>query len=323
MSPTEPGGPSAQTDRDSRPVTGGGRESFRAGYCALVGLPNVGKSTLLNRLVGERLSIVTSKPQTTRRQVLGIFTDERCQIVFVDTPGLLEPRYLLQRAMLAEATSALEDADVLVIVADAARPESLAAVSSYPLPEALPAILCLNQCDRAGAAAVKARLAELGDDGRWKAVVPTVATTGEGTDALREAIRERLPASPPYFPPEDLAAAPLRFFVAELVRETCFERLEQEVPYGIEIEVQEYREAEDPVYVSALVYVERESQKGIVIGKGGRTIRRIGTEARTKIERLIGRRVYLDLRVKVLANWRKRANRLRLLGFQRIPSEES
>jgi GTP-binding protein Era len=293
--------------------------AFQAGICALVGLPNVGKSTLLNGLVGERLSIVTPKAQTTRQRLLGIYTDERHQAVFVDTPGLLEPRYLLHRAMQAEADRALVGADLLVYVADAGWTDSLTHAASYRGPAGIPAILCLNKIDRE-ADSEPSRLHEAVQAAGWQCVHRTVATSGEGIDSLRETILEGLPPSPPLYPPDEIATAPLRFFVSELIRETCFEELEQEVPYSVAIGVEEFREERNPVYISAFIYAERDSQKGIIIGRGGGMIRKIGRRARVKVEGLLDRPVYLDLRVKVMPNWRRRPAPLKLFGYDVPPS---
>jgi len=306
--------PSVPTDSESAP--------FRAGFVAIAGLPNVGKSTLLNALVGERLAIVTPKAQTTRRRLLGIYSDERHQAVFIDTPGLLEPRYTLQRSMRDEALSALDDADIIVAVVDAGFDPSVAWARETGPRLRSPRILCINKVDRASVDEVAALVRTL-EDGRWDAVVRTRATTGEGVDELRAAILTRLPESPPFYPEDELSDAPVREFVAELVRETCLEELEQEVPYSVAVQIEQFRERGEgqPIYIEALVFVERESQKGIVIGAGGKTIKRIGRRSREKIETFLDARVYLELRVKVLANWRKRADRLRLLGF-RVPQEE-
>lgn len=306
----------------------------RAGFVALAGLTNVGKSTLLNRLVGARLSIVTRKAQTTRRRLLGIYSDDRHQAVFVDTPGLLEPRYLLQEAMQAEAMGALTDADQVVYVVDAGYPASVDAAVEFRPPAALPYLICLNKVDRVDSEereALRARLAAAAselrspDAGDTPAVevLDTVASRGEGVDALRTAILDRLPASPPLYPQDELSTAPVRYFASELVRESCFEQLGQELPYSIAVQVEEFKDrGEDrPVYIEARIYVERESQKGIVIGDGGRRIREIGTSARRKIEAFLERRVYLELRVKVLPNWRKRPGSLRMLGYRDLPAE--
>lgn len=296
---------------------------FRAGFVGLVGLANVGKSTLLNRLVGERLSIVTPKAQTTRRRLLGIYTDRAHQAVFVDTPGLLDPRYRLQEAMRSEATAALEGADVLVEVVDVGFPPSVEWARGHRPPIQAPRLLCLNKIDRISADELHALRDEMAA-GPWEAIVPTMAEEGSGIDRLRREILVRLPPSPPLYPPDELSDAPVREFVAELVRETCFELLGEEVPYATAVRVERFEErgAGRPLFIEARVFVERPSQKGIVIGSGGKMIRRIGTEARRKIEAFLDRRVYLELRVKVLHNWRKRDDHLRLLGF-RAPSRES
>lgn len=282
----------------------------------------MGKSTLLNRLVGERLSIVTSKPQTTRRRTVGIFTDEAHQAVFVDTPGLLDPRYPLQRSMRAEAIGALEGADVVVAVVDAGFEDSLAWAEKRELTPEAHNILCINKIDRIGESGLTALLDRFAAGG-WQAVLPTAATTGAGVEELRRAILERLPESPPFYPEDELSDAPVREFVGELVRETCFEELSQELPYSIAVRVEEFKERgpEHPLYIEATVFVERESQKGIVIGSGGRMIRGIGTRARVKAEEFLGRRVFLQLRVKILPNWRKQHKYLRVLGFS-LPPED-
>ncbi len=290
----------------------------------------MGKSTLLNRLIGQKLSIVTPKAQTTRQRLLGIYSDEGHQAVFVDTPGMLEPRYLLQERMRQEADRAIADADLVLYVADAGYAPSvehalaLAGSDDGPSTEGRhspgerPWVLCLNKVDRVTPEErweIQARL----DGPPWDVLVPTVATEGLGVEELKTEVLRRLPPSPPLYPPDDLAVAPLRFFVAEIIRETVFERLAAEVPYAAAVTIEEYREPEEegkPVYIDAVIHVERPSQKGIVIGSGGKMIRRIGTEARVKIAEFTGRRVYLDLRVKVLRNWRRREGALKLLGFR-------
>jgi len=296
--------------------------AHRAGFCALVGLPNVGKSTLLNALVGARLSIVTRKAQTTRKRLRGIYSDDRGQIVFIDTPGLLEPRYALQAGMREEAEAAIldPDTDVLVYVADCGFPPSLEAARSFERRESAEAILCLNKIDRADPDDVEAWRREFREAG-WSRVVLTRADEGTGVDELRGAVLERLPESPPLYPREELSTATVRELAAEAVREACFELLEEEVPYSVAVRVEEFREDEEPLYIGATVHVERDSQKGIVIGRSGSMIREIGSRARPRIEELVGRQVYLDLWVKVLENWKKRPGALARLGLPR-PKEE-
>ena len=294
---------------------------YRAGFVAVIGLPNVGKSTLVNRLVGQRLSIVTSKAQTTRQRLFAIYTDSAHQAVFVDTPGLLEPRYLLQRGMREEAEAAALDADVVLYVVDAGYARSLQHAAEWAAVTATPAILCVNKVDRLGSGEIAEITGSFAGTGRWLSVHSTVATTGAGVDALREEIVEMLPVGPALYPEDEVAAAPMRFFAAELVRETCFEELGQELPYSVAVGIEAFRESEEPVFVSATIFVERESQKGMVIGKGGTMIRRIGMASRRKLEAMLDTRVYLDLRVKVLRNWRRNPARLKLLGYP-VPSRK-
>jgi GTPase len=284
-----------------------------------VGRPNVGKSTLLNALIGEKLSIVTPKAQTTRETVTGILTTERMQAIFVDTPGLLEPKYTLQRAMHETALEVLRDADVVVLLLDATRPAELPApeVVAELRRKADAIIVLINKMDAADAESV-ATLE--GWSGRELAAVPrrVSAADGTGIEELRLEIEERLPPSPFYYPDDDIATQPVRFFVAELIRETIFELYEQEVPYSTIARVEEFRESAEPVHIRATIYVERESQKPIIIGRGGAGIRELGTRARAKIESFLGQSVFLDLWVKVLPNWRSRADTLKYLGY-RLP----
>ena len=288
----------------------------------MIGLPNVGKSTLVNALVGQRLSIVTPKAQTTRQRLLAIYTDERHQAVFVDTPGLLEPRYLLQQGMREEAERAAVEADVVVYVVDVGYPRSVEHAREWGGLPGPPPVLCLNKIDRVDAERMAQIRAELEQDGPWAEIVETRATHEVGIDELRAAVLDRLPPGPALYPEDDVATAPMRFFAAELVRETCFEELGQELPYSIAVGVEEYREAADPVFISATIFVERDSQKGMVIGRGGTMVRKIGTASRHKLEALIEAPVYLDLRVKVMHNWRKNPARLKLLGYP-VPSQKA
>jgi GTP-binding protein Era len=294
-------------------------DDYRAGFVALVGLPNAGKSTLVNALTGETLSIVTARPQTTRQRVTAIYSTDTHQAVFVDTPGLLEPRYLLQESMQTEARAGAVDADVLVYVADVGFERSLAHAREYEPPPGPRPILCLNKSDRVEGAVLAELISEF-ELQNWEIVLPTCARSGSGTQALLAAVLERLPTSPPLYPPDELATAPLRFFVAEKIREVCFQELGEELPYSLAVGIEEYREGSDPLFIAAIIYVERNSQKGMVIGKAGRTIRSIGIRSRPGIEALVGARVYLDLRVKVLANWRKNPGKLKLLGYPIPPS---
>jgi GTP-binding protein Era len=286
----------------------------RAGIVAVIGKPNVGKSTLLNRLVGQKLAITSAKPQSTRDRVTGILTMPGAQIVLVDTPGLLDPKYPLQYAMRAAAVQALEDADVVLYLVDATEPELRPVEEVAGLGGRLraPVVMALNKVDLLSAAQ-RQELAE-----RAPNALLISAATGEGISALVQRLVELLPHSPFLYPEDDVSTQNLRFFVAELIRETALEQLSDEVPYAIACQVEEFREERHPVYIRATIYVERESQKRIVIGQGGSRIREIGKAARAKIEELVGTDVYLDLWVKVLPNWRRDVKALQRLGY-RVP----
>lgn len=296
----------------------------RAGYVALVGRPNVGKSSLLNALIGEKLSIVTSRAQTTRERVTGILTTESAQIVFVDTPGLLEPRYLLQHSMLEAALGALDDADVVLLLLDPTR-------DSAPVPEGEALDALQRRRDRLVVAINKVDVGKrdaVDTLDRWSRSVFGIepirisAHTGAGLDELLSALLSYLPESPFLFPPDEIATQPVRFFVSELVRETIFEEYEQEVPYSTAVRIEEFRESEDPVVIRAVIFVERESQKAILIGRKGEAIRRLGIRSREKIEAFIGRPVYLDLWVKAMPRWRKKRSALEHLGYP-VPTRAS
>lgn len=294
----------------------------RAGIVALVGRPNAGKSTLLNALVGERLSIVTSKAQTTWRRVTGIRSAGATQMIFLDTPGLLEVRDLLQRSMLEEARDALRDADAVLLVLDATHPveEARRAFESEVVPLLrAPLVVAINKCDVASPDAIR-EAAAWAESTPGARVFRISAARGDGLDALVASLEALLPVSPFLYDPDDLATQPMRFFVAELVRETVFEQFEQEIPYSVFCTVEEFEEAKDPLYIRVRLLVERTSQKAILIGEGGRAIRELGIAARAKIEDLVGRRIYLDLWVKTLPGWRRRRGHLERLGFH-VPAD--
>ncbi len=284
----------------------------RAGIVTVVGKPNAGKSTLLNRIVGEKLSIVTPKAQTTRDRVVGIHTTADVQMVVLDTPGLLNPRYALQRAMRGVALQALQDADVIMYVADATEgaPPSLAEAAELTSPPRAPTLTVLNKADLLRPQARESLTAELPD------AHLVSATGGEGVGALLERVAGMLPESPFLYPDDEISTQTVRFFVSELVRETALEQLDEEVPYSIACEVEEYRETRTPIYIRAVIHVERDSQKRILIGAKGQQIREIGRVARAKIEAFVGSPVYLDLWVKVLHNWRRNEQAMRRFGYR-------
>jgi GTPase len=294
-----------------------GELSTRAGFVALVGRPNVGKSTLMNAFLGEKLSIVTPRAQTTREPVTGILTGEGFQIVFVDTPGLLEARYALQQSMQEQALGALNDADLALLLLDATRPDEL------PEGEALAALqarrntllVAINKVDAAEPDAEG--VLEAWCESRFGlAPVRIAAASGTGVAALRDALVERLPESPFFYAEDEIAVQSTRFFVAEFIRETVFELYEQEIPYASVVRIEEFREGSDPLFIRATVYVERETQKGIIVGRQGTAIRELGARSRHKIEAFLGTAVYLDLWVKALPGWRRKASALEYLGYR-------
>jgi len=290
----------------------------RAGIVTVVGKPNAGKSTLLNRIVGQKLSITSPKPQSTRERVVGILSTADTQMIVTDTPGLLNPRYALQRAMQAAARRALDDADVIVYLADArdGPPPTLEDAAGLVTAPRAPVLLALNKMDtllpeqRAALAAAR------------PSALPISARTGDGIDALLRRLTDALPESPFLYPADDIATQPLRFFASECIRETALEQLDDEVPYSVACVIEEFREERHPVYIRAVMHVERESQKRILIGHKGARIRDIGRAARVRIEKLVGAAVYLDLWVKVLPNWRRDAGMLRRLGY-RLPEDSA
>lgn len=290
----------------------------RAGILTVVGRPNAGKSTLLNRVVGEKLSIVSPKPQSTRDRIVGIHTAGDVQLIILDTPGLLNPRYALQQAMRGTALAALAEADVILHLVDAtdSTVESLIDVAKLETPPRAPIVIALNKVDRLSTSQRIERAAANPN----AALIS--ATTGEGIDSLIARIGDMLPVSPFLYPEDELSTQTVRFFVSELVRETALEQLSDEVPYSVACEIEEFREAQSPVYIRAVLHVERDSQKGILIGAGGQRLRAIGKAARKKIEALVGGPVYLDLWVKVLANWRRNAHALSRFGYK-LPEEQS
>jgi GTP-binding protein Era len=283
----------------------------RAGIITLAGMPNAGKSTLLNRLVGEKLGIVSPKPQSTRTRIVGIVTRDDSQMVLLDTPGLLEPAHLLHKSMRQAALAAIAEADVIVHLVDAGKHETSSLVEAARLdqPPRAPVITLFNKIDSLSAPALKSLEASHPD------AILVSARTGEGIDKLLAALAQLLPEAPFLYPADDLSTQSTRFFVTELIRESALEQLEQEVPYALACEIEEFREGTTPLYIRAVLHVERKSQKGIVVGAGGSRIREIGSSARRKIEQLLGVAVYLDLWVKVLPDWSRNQTHLKRLGY--------
>lgn len=307
----------ALTDRVECPAATGCKEGHKAGFVNIVGNPNVGKSTLMNCLVGERMSIITPKAQTTRHRITGIVNSPDYQIVFSDTPGVLKPNYKLQESMLNFAQGALTDADVLLYVTDVVEdPTKNAEFLASVAKEKVPVLLVINKID----------LLKTNGDletivARWKQILPNAEvfplSTKENFNVpnLMARIVELLPPSPPYFGKDALTDKPARFFVTEIIREKILTNYDKEVPYSVEVIVEKFDESENSIHIMATIFVERDSQKGILIGKGGSMLKKVGTEARKDIERFFDKRVYLELFVKVEPNWRNRENKLKSFGY--------
>jgi len=290
---------------------------MRCGYVALVGRPNAGKSTLFNAFLGQRLSIVTAKPQTTRGRILGIVTDKESQIIFVDTPGLLEPSYKLHESMEKQIEHAAREADLALLLLDAVKPrDRLTLIQRFLEKNRTPILALLNKVDLLPEDQIENLLSTLCKLYELPDIMPISALMDKNLGSLFVQIRTRLPEGPQLYPDDMIAEQPERFFAAELIREAAFERLEDELPYSINITIEEFVErTEEKSYILGIIYVERESQKGIVIGRKGSKLQAIGKQARKSIEELIQGEVYLELKVKVRSGWRNEESALDEFGY--------
>ncbi len=290
---------------------------FKAGYVTIIGLPNAGKSTLMNSLLDIKLSIISSKPQTTRRRVLGILNKKELQAIFIDTPGILEPKYNLQKRMMQNVGSALDDADMILMIVDAKQKTHPVRLDINALnPKQKPVVLVLNKVDIIPKADLLPLIEKYSTHYPFKSIIPISALKKDGIAELEKEMAALLPLSPPYYPPDTLTDRPERFFVAEIIREKIFEKFWQEIPYSTEVEIETFTERENSKdYISAVIYVERKSQKGILIGSKGEALKSIGSEARKEIETFLDRGIFLDLRVKVNEDWRKDDKKLNRLGY--------
>ena len=294
----------------------------RAGFASLIGRPNVGKSTLLNRVLGQKLAIVSPKPQTTRNRIRGIRTRPEGQIIYVDTPGLHPPRGKLGRFLASTVTQAMEDVDVVVLVADATAPVAAPATGVFQTLQGVtaPVVLALNKVDLLpDKAKLLPRLEDYAARHPFRALVPISALDGTGVDRLEQVVLDLLPAGPPLYPPDTVTDQPETFFVAETIREKLFLAMRQEVPYACAVRVEEITErgSDAPMYIRGQIFVERASQKAIVIGEGGAALKRVGQAARRELEAFFGVRIFLDLKVRVRRDWRQDDRALRELGYQR------
>lgn len=298
-------------------MTSGVNPDHRAGFVNIVGNPNVGKSTLMNDLVGEKISIITSKAQTTRHRIMGIVNTPEYQIVYSDTPGVLKPKYKLQESMLGFSEGALTDADVLLYVTDVVEdPEKNADFLERVAKEKIPVLLVINKVDLLKD---NAELEVIMD--KWKErlpnaeIFPTSAKENFNVENLKHRIEELLPKSAPFFGKDALTDKPARFFVTEIIREKLLLNYSKEIPYSVEVIVEKFEEHENSIHIMAVIYVERDSQKGIIIGKGGEKIKKVGIEARKDIEQFFGKRVHLETFVKVEKDWRSKESKLRQFGY--------
>ncbi len=288
----------------------------KAGFVNIVGNPNVGKSTLMNQLVGERISIATFKAQTTRHRIMGIVNTPEMQIVFSDTPGVLKPNYKLQESMLAFSESALKDADVLLYVTDVVEnPEKNKDFLDKVSRMDVPVLLLINKIDQTD----QKNLGNIVE--RWHGLLPNAeilpisALNKFGTDLLLKRIQELLPDSPPYFDKDQLTDKPARFFVGEIIREKILLYYDKEIPYSVEVSVQQFKETNDRIHINAVIFVERESQKGIIIGHQGVALKKVSTESRKTLEKFFGKHIFLEVFVKVDKDWRSSKKELDSFGY--------
>ena len=288
----------------------------KAGFVNIVGNPNVGKSTLMNQLVGERISIATFKAQTTRHRIMGIVNTDDAQIVFSDTPGVLKPNYKLQESMLAFSESALQDADVLLYVTDVVEnPEKNMDFLEKVGKMTIPVLLLINKIDQSD----NKTLGDLVE--KWHGLLPSAeilpisAQNKFGIDLLMKRIKELLPDSPPYFDKDQLTDKPARFFVSEIVREKILLYYSKEIPYSVEVRVESFKETDNLIRIGAVIYVERDSQKGIIIGHQGVALKKVSTESRKALEKFFGKNVYLEIFVKVDKDWRNSKRELDNFGY--------
>ncbi|MGD0842260.1 MAG: GTPase Era [Candidatus Acidiferrales bacterium] len=292
---------------------------FRAGFVAVVGRPNSGKSTLVNRLVGQKISIVTARPQTTRNRIQGIVNRPEAQVVLIDTPGLHRPDSVLGKQMSAEVDAALEGVDVVALLLDASERLGQSELRAIARAQAFrgPRLLLLNKIDRVEKSTLLPLIERCQREGKFDEIIPISALKGSGVEDALAAMIARLPVGPPLFPPDQITDQPERFLAGEIVREKAMAATREEVPHAVAVIVESFEEGAKLVRISATIHVEREGQKGILIGAGGATLKKIGTEARRELEVLLGTKVFLELRVKVSKDWRDNAALVRQMDWRR------
>lgn len=299
-------------------------EQTKSGYVAILGRPNSGKSTLMNALLGQKLSITTNKPQTTRKRVLGILTEENYQIIFLDTPGILKPAYLLQEKMMDAVETSVKDADIIILIIDvSADPDGQKTIKDdfiykFLVKSKKKKILLLNKADLSSQEHIKILINKFEGKKQFDMIIPVSASLGYNIASVVASVIELLPAGPKYYPEESLSDENERFFVSEIIREKIFEQYKEEIPYSCEVIIADFKEREGRKdYISAEIVVEKESQKGILIGKQGAALKKLGKNARESIEKFLEREVFMELRVKVRTKWRSDEKQLKSFGYSK------
>ena len=290
--------------------------NHKAGFVCIAGKPNVGKSTLMNALTGMKLSIVTPKAQTTRHRIRGIINGEDFQIVFSDTPGIIEPHYLLHERMMDNVRAAFADADIVLLVTDLTEDYSNEELTKVFSELKTPVIVAINKADLSGEDEIKKLVSGWKKKLNPKAVIPISAKENFNIEELKKMLVELMPEAPPFFPKDETTDLPVRFFVAEIIREKIFRNYEQEIPYATEVKVINFKEEEALIRISAEIYVERKSQKGIIIGSKGEALKKTGTQARKDIEEFLGKKVFLEMFVRVEEDWRNHEKKLKRLCYE-------
>ena len=291
-------------------------KKHKAGFVNIVGNPNVGKSTLMNALVGEQLSIITSKAQTTRHRIMGIVNGDDFQIVYSDTPGIVNPHYKLHESMMGFVDSALQDADMFLLVTEVGESLKNQDILRKIINSKVPIILVINKIDTSDQETILKKMEYWQDQIPRAIIIPASATEKFNVDKIFDQILELLPENPPYFPKDELTDKSMRFFVSEIVREKILMYYQKEIPYSTEVAVESYKEEDGIDKISVMIYTERESQKAIIIGHEGKSLKKVGTEARKDIEEFTGKKCFLQLHVKVLKDWRNSENALRRFGYE-------
>lgn len=286
----------------------------RSGFVSIVGKPNVGKSSLMNKLVGENLSIITAKAQTTRHRIMGILNGDDFQIVYSDTPGLLEPKYQLHEAMMNYVKVSLEDADVILLIVELEEKFDDKLMARFQKMNT-PLVLLINKIDLAKGSQVNDKIEYWKQFLKPSEIIPVSAKTGENLEKVLTTIKKFLPEHPGFYPKEDLTDRSERFFAAEIIREKIFLNYEQEIPYSTEVNIESFKEEESIIRIRATIFVERDSQKGILIGKGGSSLKKTGSDARKDLEKFFAKKIFLETHVKVADNWRKETQKLKHFGY--------